>query len=556
MLSIGKAASERVSRQRAELHEWIADHLTRSICSSDEYDATVYLGLEELLQEQYGQIGEALEKTLPLKGDSDAVLLVDLTANPYDLLPDPLLAAVGDVVTEWCGDGAHRSVIILIPVLPPRDASIFWPSVLDLVESGRLMVVQNDGVVVGAAEAEIAHGPINEYAASQARLSGSLESRISHKMLRKLGHFSIPTDDGPQCARFFFDCSLALDDITYAIVDYVRRRIMPARPSIVLMTHGPRSAWLKEAGLSAAHLLGAGYVDVSDPEAIMPGLAADAIGVCVFDVVNSGTTMRSVLRRLRAAGTPLASRAITVLLDRRARPVEPVDDVTLEHFARVDASKVVRDDCPQCRIGLSFTDPLVERQLTMRSFDAWDIFLQFPWVQEPYGPSGLQLFDEAPDLGAAINEYGDYLAYKIEQIVESLRPSKNLVFVCPEEPQIKKLADRLGPRFHDRYVAVHVPRSALEPASQTNLTEDRAAWEKQLDHLQKAESEITVVVIDEMNASSTTASSLIHILRSHGVEPRAYVPILDRDDMAEISGVPVLPVYSVPSPRRIPDDVR
>jgi adenine/guanine phosphoribosyltransferase-like PRPP-binding protein len=285
-------------------------------------------------------------------------------------------------------------------------------------------------------------------------------------------------------------------------------------------------------------------------EQALPDVAPPGVAVLILDVVNTGTTVRQVARRLHEARVPMATRAFAVMADDDAPDFGDGDPFTLENFIVVHTEKVAEDACPQCEIGLEHTNPLEERFVRLRSYDLWDMFLQAPWEPEPYGPTGLKLFDEAPGMGWIFQEYGDYLAYKIEVLLDSLPVRGELVFVSPDESRINQLMEKLAPRFHDRFVAVRVPREVFErQTDDSGSAQDRAGWRKQLEHLARAEA-ASAVIIDEFNASSGTATNLVKLLRAHGVEPVAYVPIVNRhEEAASIDGVNVYPLYQIPSPR-------
>lgn len=99
--------------------------------------------------------------------------------------------------------------------------------------------------------------------------------------------------------------------------------------------------------------------------------------------------------------------------------------------------------------------------------------------------------------------------------------------------------------MENRQITVRIPRDVLDDAdSEERLTatadED---WQRQLRHLGTRRKK--AVILDEFRARGTTARAIRSVLRRFGVEPIAFVPILDFSDEQDLDGLPVYPLYKI-----------
>jgi hypothetical protein len=283
--------------------------------------------------------------------------------------------------------------------------------------------------------------------------------------------------------------------------------------------------------------------------------------VLLVDFVNTGATFSLLARRLRALEVRLAPRAIAamaVLPEFNSRD----DRIVVKPLMRVDRQTVLPSSCLQCQLGIPYTDPWSEEYLTIRTFDFWDMMLSFKWRPETFGPKSARLFRETPDLENLFERYGDWLAYKIDIVLTYIGVQNEVVVVCPDEPIVNRLMAKLRPRFQQRLVAIHIPRNVLDLiGAQSDLTVESVlrtvgdegnddGWLRQLRYLASHRSLAHIAVIDEFNASGTTAKAILALLHEFGLRPTAYIPVINWDPVASVPGsVPVYPLYHLPRAR-------
>jgi orotate phosphoribosyltransferase len=550
VITLGRSAPEPVSDERTAFHRWLANRLRTGRWRVTGTQETLYLPLADLNSDD-STVNRLL--TRRMKGETSDCVMIDLSANPYDLLRDPLLYDVLETTGDWVSAGPDRLAAILLPSLPPS-SSLCWTAITRHRLRGRLALIDNAGQVKWSPESRNCQRETfkREYRQRHRRVTGSLDAQLNAKVFRRVGHFEV--NGGRQCARLFFDAALAVDEITSMVVERLQPLMRDRSHRPTLLSHGERSPWLHEAAMSAAATL-----DISHQRlpATADGISAmgsvPRSGIAIFDVVSTGNTCTDVVNALKAKGVNLSPSVITVMLD-SSLSSQLASGITVDCLTRVNCNKINRNDCPQCKIGLPYADPLVERHMEIRAYDWWDMLLSVGWPEETYGPQNARFFATAPDFAQVFATWGDWLAYKVEDLLKALDLHSDIVFVYPNESRINSLMGKLAPRLQDRLVGVWLPREILNTPVTSLPTGNggsgtREGWRRQLEHL-STRPNARVVMLDEFNASYTTAQAMINVLRHYGVTPVAYIPIFNRcTDRADLHGVPIHSLYKIPSPR-------
>jgi adenine/guanine phosphoribosyltransferase-like PRPP-binding protein len=547
---------EPVDRERIAMHEALATAIVGAVAPADDSPGeTLYLSFEKLSTDP------AAIRTL-LRPDRElpnsAVLIVDLALPPYALLAEPLLANLAQAVVELV-EGSDRTALLLLERMPP-DISLLWFGLSRLGERGRIHVADTSGNVraFGATASPQLMAVVRK---EGARLASPVQQRFERKLLRSLGHFRARDRAGrSRCARFHYDCSLALDELSELLVTWVRRRATTkqARAAATLVLCGVESGWMVDAAMVAAGRAGTRLVRIparprkKDLHAIPPGGKT----LLVFDVVSSGATLDAAVRALSKAGIAAQPRAFAALA--ASRQVLQSGPVTVDAQHIASRELVEPEACPQCRAGMRHTPPARPGQLRISAFDMWTVLLDVPWAAETYGPGGLPRFDYLPEFGEVFRSYGDWIAFRYELLLRELGQTSDVVVVCPDEPAVRELVAKLRLRFDDRLVAVAVNRGlindiaarSVKPADVKREThrQDARDWQVQLRMLQESQS--PVVVLDEFAASGATAEAIIDLLRAFKISVSAYLPFVDFNTRLDLrGGVPVHPLYQLPSPR-------
>ncbi|MEV8506294.1 hypothetical protein AB0368_15870 [Actinoplanes sp. NPDC051475] len=549
-MALGKPSHEPVDSSRDQLNEWLIATLTGQEATTVPYDRTIYLTSDELVDEP-----ESLEKWLRHSrvdsANSGSSLVLDLADNSYDLLREPVLYAVSTFAVKWISGGSGRTAAIILPNLPAPNASIFWLP-LKAGDSSRISVLALDGEAWREGRRDSADARIaSTYSEkrSESLLDRDSRTTVEGRIVKELGHFPVAGSSGEFCARYFFDGSLAINEIARLLTNKLKELGFDEQP-IVLLTHGAHSDWLHEAGLLAGAKLAskAPAYNVTEIERVADLVRPGQLAVPIFDVVNSGSTCSLIVRRLQESGVPLAATVLTVMMDRRCGLVELPSGVSLEDLLEVSSKKVEREKCVQCQLGLPFTPPLTA-DYKCRPYDMWQIFLSVDWPPEDFGPAGVRPYAEAPHMGQAFTEFGDWLAYKVFVLLRREQLHGEIVFVCPAEVHIDKLMACLSRRLLNRVAVVRIPRECIQDLQKCSTTGEEVGWKSQLKHVAAA-SRRAIIMIDEFNGSGTTARAMLDILKMYDIAPDLYVPILDRKpEMGHSFSVDVRSLYEIPSPR-------
>jgi hypothetical protein len=314
---------------------------------------------------------------------------------------------------------------------------------------------------------------------------------------------------------------------------------------------------MASAGAVAADRVRASYTEVktaADP----PGQLSPAINICVFDVISSGATLEAFQHAASSWAAPVARKAFAALATKAAVLSGP--QMTVQPVLTVEQETVPATTCTRCREGLPFTDPSrPDPQLQIAADSMWWMLRNVTWGPETYGPKHGRRYPLIPHLSEVFERWGDWIAYKYAIVMEGLGLADAPVVVCPEESAALALVERLSARFDDQLVAILLPRELLvdledDPErARAVAAEAKAAqhapheWARQLIALSGGG--VPVIVIDEFNATGTTARAIADLVRAFQIQVAAYLPFLDWDVEDRLTFMPLRPLYGFPNPR-------
>jgi hypothetical protein len=557
VVTLGKPATEEVSKGRLALFRWLGRQITKEVCVLEPPRGTIYVDFNQL-QFEPEVIRKQIAKINLNRRHSRAIVLLDLSQNQYGILSDPFLYHVALESRDIVAQGKERFVAILLPDLP-ADGSIFWLPFHDTALgplSDRIVVISNTGEhrwLIG--ERQLRKTFAKEYGKRQNDLAGytMMGDQFRSKIVRKVGHFELVREGESECARYFFDASMAIEELSHLLQDRFQAIARQADEQLCVLAHDDeRSPWLVQSAMLATDALDIQVIPLPPLSEIASKHISPNLSVLCVGVASTGATFRLLIRRLSELGARLAPRAVAAIGTRLMCSSED-GSVRLESLVDMDNQSVSRSECIQCRLGLPYSNPMHEEYLQLRAFDLWDMIQSYEWKEEEYGPAGARLFRETPDLERVFKAHGGWLAYKIDVLLANLGVRNEVVVVCPDEGIINELVAMLRPRFKQRLVAVQVPRPVLDSITDGERLPsiDEAheeGWRRQLRHLAK-ENSAQVVLLDEFNASGDTARAMYSLLGSFGIRPIAYVPVINRKPSFSLGTVPVTSLYDLPAPR-------
>ncbi len=537
-----------VEQPRHELHKWLVEQLTSEPTRILAFKNTLCIDAHDLIDD-YQAVSRQLTDSDVSDADENSTLVIDLSSNPYDLLRDPIAYDVARFAVTWTAGATERTSVVLLPALPPRGSSLFWKGLTSEDAGGRITVLGNNGGCWPETCPEVF---TTTYAERLSELQPPIGSAMRRGILREPGHFAVGDGANEYCARYFFDATLASSDISRLIYKGITSLGLESDQPIAILTHGESSPWVHVAGLLAGSRLPSNppVYDITNPDDTDRILNGGQLFVLVLDVINTGATCEEIVRGLISREAKVASTIFAAMMDHQCGHLDLPSGYEVESLIDIETEKSRRADCVQCELSLPFTKPLAD-DYECRPFDMWQALLTHQWKSEAYGPDNQPRFPDAPDMGSVFESHGDWIAFKVSVLLREWTSEHDVVFVCPEELEINKLLRHLSPRFDGRTVAVRVPRSALNSISHSeHIPDSHDGWRQQLHHVANARRR-SVVMIDEFNGSNTTAYALMKLLKSCGVKPDLYIPILNRvPSAADGLDIPVRSLYEIPSPRR------
>jgi adenine/guanine phosphoribosyltransferase-like PRPP-binding protein len=561
VVHLGQAVGEPVTEARIDMHRALAATVVDARLDVDAPAREAQYLSFETLSTAPARIGALLASAA--QHPSDAVVIIDLAAAPFELLGERFLYALASAIAA-IADGSTRTVLLLLDRIPATETSLLWHGLAALNTDGEVIVAGGDrSIRVFGRDPGRPVGELKKQIRRQGdKLTGRLDRRFARKVLPRLGHYQTTDREGtPLCARFHYDCSLGEPELTKLLDRWVRRRVRTKadRAQITFLLCGVVSDWLENAVFIVADDYGANVHPLpSRPTAQdLQGVDDARTTILVFDVVSSGATLDAAVAAVAAAGVAAEPRAFAALAT--GKHVLTSGPVTVDPVDIVHRDVRPPADCPQCRAEIPYTDPNEpDRFLRITSFDMWTMLSDVGWGRELYGPEGLVKYEYLPNFQDLFRDYGNWIAFRYSLLLEQLQQTSEVVVVCPAEPAVEELVAKLRLRFEDRLVAVAVSRelinqiadqrvavAAVEREATKNATED---WQLQLLELRRNQTQ--VVVIDEFAASGSTAQAMVSLLRAFKVQVAAYLPFLDFNTGLELgSGIAVAPLYELPSPR-------
>jgi hypothetical protein len=149
-----------------------------------------------------------------------------------------------------------------------------------------------------------------------------------------------------------------------------------------------------------------------------------------------------------------------------------------------------------------------------------------------------------------LSEYGDWLAFKMEQFLKMLNHPQNLFVVHPDEAGAISVSDKLKLRYkHNRLTIIKIPREFIKLAQENENNWEKILigdvknkdWYIELSSITNASALIT----DVFNASGSTFLSIYTLLKYFKIGVFCYFPFVDRDCLfVNLQKYPV-PKYSL-----------
>ena len=491
--------------------------------------------------------------------------IVDLTCNAFVSVRDPLLLALLDGIITVCNKRLCTRFAILLADLPGSSSASYWKlknmgkevrgsdyTVSLIANSGRELVFSNK-------ETEFASVG-DTYKEAVIELYGDPSSKLKRKRVRRLGHFQTPY---PQqeisiCRRYSYFLNDCANELHTLFSDWWRDYGQGAKGIVFDIRN---QVYFRKAVQAFADEHSLNVARIADLHA-RPQLAKTLSGqICVLalDAVETGAAMAQHVNFLQSVGIRI-SKDVVAAINKSGAPVSSRGDYRVHGFWAVQP-EAQSSPCEQCTLGLPHTPDSGERFCGIRAFDMFHMTEVAGYEPEPTGevPLGGKPYDTIPKFSSLVNEFGDWIAYKIHLLLKSINRPENWFIVHPEEPDSSRLCDKLQVPLDDKLSVVTVPRPAITDAQKHGNSwekviqnEHGAMWVQQFESISGTDA--AALILDIFNASDSTKRAFEGLLRHFDISPFCYLCLIDFDP-AQIhsrkTGIPSYSLYQWYNPREL-----
>lgn len=548
-IRLGLAGSRKISPQRIAFHEKTIklvfgsrNNLTRS--GAPRVSPFNY----KRINDEPGYIADIINLAVRDATHNDNasidLLLVDLSSNPFDLLREPILIHLAEALDVVCSKRLCLNFILLLPELPGQQTASIQ----------RLAATSNNNpdsvfIVIGIAGGQYKLPTSFKLPPSFQRAFTKVvkekmmnpASRFEDKIVRRLGHFRRSRHESG-CRLFSYMTDNCEDELLEMLKDWWVKKNMGCNVILYDTRNNPSLTTAVKAFCEYKGLKFYSITDVLTDAKIAAEVKSKQPCLIILDVIETGDTLLDHVVKLQSIGV-ITHTNVLAAISKAGYKETRIGDFKVSSFALRDRD-AQSGSCLQCQLRLPFTSDDEESFSAVRAFDMWFMATKVGWEGETDIPENVGLgYKAVPRFTDMLDEYGDWIAYKMERLYSQLNHPENIFVIHPDELGAAAVSDKLRIRFNNLSI-VKVPRPAIKLAQSMNnswkdaLTQlGKEEWVKQLESLSQASALIT----DIFNASGSTFQSLLQLLRYFNISVFCYFPFVDRD-----CGPGSLDKYSVP----------
>jgi len=546
-IKIGTTGVQEIRASQQEFHEKVAKMLF------PETTSIVRLGMQRhspIDHRNYvhnpGCIKDIIEKALSSIPDSPDLCIVDFTSNPFVYVRDPLLISLAESIIEACKSGSCNTFVILLPKLPgPHSASSkqFQHIKEELKATNyTVMLIPNSGNMT-LISSEIVKMPEiqNEYSSSFKGLYGEPAKRLDNKCIRRLGHFrSRDTSYGSNCRHFSYYLDTCEAELRALFSDWWREFGGGHKAILFDLKNNPYFRNIVKAFGSEHAMITERIVDVLENKDLRKAVMQVGPCVLVLDVVDTGGTMLGHVGNLQKVGVQVSSNILTAINKGSLR--RTFDQKLHVHGFLSRPSESENLPCIQCKLKLRITPEAHEPSRKIRSYDMLHIAVESGFEPEPQEEVPANIGKEypiIPNFTKALEQFGDWVAFKIFHSFLSGSVPDDWFIIHPEEAGSTAISDRLQTFYENDLYIVKVPRGAIMQAQSLDNSwaevitayEQRTSHEKDwVDQLRSVKGKGAAgVILDIFNGSGSTCKSIESLLNYFNVDPFCYFCFVDFD---------------------------
>lgn len=450
-------------------------------------------------------------------------------------------------------------------ILPDATASIFKLlepvalreySIIVLGSNGRKLISSTSSYDPGAIE--------TRYQELATELNGRPERIIRGGLLRRVGHFQRkkPVLDSRGCRRFSFKLENCDEALLAGISQWWDAN---AENATAILYDTESNPWYEDTILAFAEIRQLYVCQVADFLKRTNDPSHSSRSRCyalLVDVVDTADTLLRHIRSLNRRGIPLCTHILAAISDGYKREIEGYGKkFTVTSLAEMKQVSMPQGQCDLCKLKIPHDSDLDEKPDQISSYDFWWMAEHAGWEPEPHEevPTHGLRYDLIPKFPKILEEFGDWLALKIERRLSMGSRPVNFFLLHPDEASSNALSEKLRLRYRKEIVAVAVPRQAISQAlserSWENVLKGYAGdtWVKHLETLKHTSGLTDAIILDMFNASGRKFGALYLLLNMYELKPFCYFSFVDRDLSTDEQRYPIqkLCPYEWYGPREI-----
>ncbi len=472
-------------------------------------------------------------------------LIVDFTENLFVEVREPLIFSLLQGFEKLHKSHKCSVFYILVPRIPGNSClSITQLNNLSqqYSESGfSVVLIANDGRIADFPVGTLSIENFQEiYKEELEKLYGSPETRLERKCVKRLGHFfpsrvTTPYLNCRHFSYFFHDCTEEL----YKLLRVWWNSKEPNSKHIIYDLKNNR--YFKDAVISfsdSLEIMAESIDQILEHDHLISEYATDENCILVLDVVESGHALRKHIRSLGEKGVRIHN-DILVAINKCGVKDTKLDNYNVHGFIKRPPEET--DNCLQCAIGLSHTTESRDACDQIRTFDMLYMSNEVGWEPEPIDevPKNRGQIPALPNFLKMIEEYGDWLSYKMHLLISRFTANENWFIIHPDEAQSNAIGNRLQVPLDERRIVIKVPRDLIDNADGSteywkNVIEENRSfpWVAQLNSVREA----TALILDIFNVSGRTAQMLSTLIDYYDISVFGYLCLVDFNKNCTIYG--------------------
>lgn len=536
---------------------------------------TIPLSFEES-QLNPQKAGTLLEERIHSWGVKYDIVLVDLTSQRINQAVRPsITASITAKIQELLSEQEDTKSVFLIQTLLENDATI--KDAFD--ENKDILFIEDTGEIKGYLGIRDNFNS-EKYQTKLANLSDNPLRWLKLKMIRRIGHFK--TDS--KCTEFMYDGSLCSNELTNILSRcflYDENGIKRRHPLFVIY-NCPHDHWLESPVILADAPPGSKRLSYEEfrenleiNKSEIESMEYEAL--ILLPMIDTGSTLDKIIKDLGKEFFSKINHKIFAIIcssedvnnsEFNLAQISDKNDsiILLEkmiggrhvyHLMECEQKRYKEDlnPCPRCEMNLPANDFYEDDYLMLNTFEIWKMIKETGWLPEIDPLPHRKSLKFIPNYKQIVENYKDWIAYKLLQMIKYYVPQPDTVIIYPEGDSIGLLIEYL--EMVGKISSVCIPRQAINSISQNSsnikLIEEKWSnedWYHELQNTSQNKTDFRIIILDTMIISGETVRGIKKFLAYFNCEDKIYSYFFIVDSRSDkenfLKNEKVLSLYRLP----------